>query len=58
MIQQVAGILQSPVLDAPATLSALLGSLDVDPRFDESQVGDPTPLEVHEFVKDIGPFEP
>jgi hypothetical protein len=49
LIQQVARILDSPVLSGPATLSALLGSLDAKLLFSESQVPDPKPLEVHQM---------
>lgn len=53
LIQQVAFILDSPVLGGPATLSALLGSLDAKLLFSASQVADPKPLEVHEFRKSL-----
>ncbi len=53
LIQQVARILDSPVLSGPATLSALLGSLDAKLLFSGSQVADPKPLEVHEWTKNL-----
>jgi len=53
LIQQVARIMDSPVLSGPTTRSALLGSLDAKLLFSDSQVADPKPLEVHEWTKNL-----
>ncbi len=53
LVQQVARILDSPVLGGPATLSALLASIDKQLLFTDLQVPDPHPLEVSEWTKNL-----
>lgn len=53
LVQQVARILNSPVLKGPATLSALLASLDAQLLFTDRQVPDLHPLEVSEWTKNF-----
>lgn len=51
LVQQVARILDSPVLEGPTTLSALLASIDVELMFTDLQLPDLHPLEVSEWTK-------
>jgi hypothetical protein len=56
LVQRVAHILDSPVLEAPATLSALLASIDAELLFTELQVPDLRPVGVSEWTKNLTPI--
>ncbi|HYA45461.1 MAG TPA: YaaC family protein, partial [Acidimicrobiales bacterium] len=58
LIQQVANVLASPVLQSPVTLSTLLGSLDEHLLFDETQVVALRPIQVDEYAPFPEAFEP
>jgi hypothetical protein len=53
LIQHVARVLKSPVLAGPATLSALIGSLDAHLLFTDAQIPDPKPIQVHEWNRSL-----